>query len=396
MRSWSSRATRAIASTLLLVSSAARSSAGDVATAVPHVLWLGAPRGPASAREVDASGTRSTLSLPEPERARVAWQRRLASGASGNVLVDAAGSIFVPGLRRVAELGSDGSIRYQLDAPFSATVAAALLADGTRAVLTREGRVLGWSERGALVFQAELDVPAPSGASALLPLPDAALLVAVGRWLFAFDASRDLPLHAALPSAIALVRQVGGRTLVVDDRGHTFEWQRGAEPRPVGELSAPAIAALGDGEILVALTNARTLESLDPASGRTRELARFEAPGPLPLLALSATGRWVTLGAQGDWSILGANMPSPAPGARLRRDPAGGIREAELLVDGRGVVAHWAANRPLSLGGEGGTERELTEVRCSDPVALAPAGTGRLVAACSSGALWLIDSGAEH
>ncbi|HWO09674.1 MAG TPA: hypothetical protein VNN80_09355 [Polyangiaceae bacterium] len=368
----------------------ATSAAAGVETSLPQALWLGAPSGPTSAREVDASGTRHAAALPVPDRARVAWQRRLAAGVSGNLLVDADGRIFAPGLRRVTELAPDGSPRHELEAPFTACVAAALLADGTRAVLTREGRVIGWTEAGARALQAELPVPPPTASSALVPLPDGGLLVASGRWLFVFDASRGSPLYASTPVAIAHVRLVQERVLLIDERGRVLEWVRNGAPRVLGELSGPAAAVLGDGERLVALTGSRALETLDLASGRVRQHARFDAPGPLPLLALAEPGSWVLLGPDGDWLVLGA---SPAPPARLRpsRD-AGGRRDAQLLVDAGGVVAQWGSNRPLVLSSAAG-ERTLPGVRCSDPVSLVPAGEGRLLAACGSGAIWAIDSG---
>jgi hypothetical protein len=369
--------------------------AADVSTALPHAVWLGAPSGPASAREVDASGSRHAASLPEPGSARVAWQRKLAAGASGNVLVDASGAIFVPGSRRMTELAADGSLRRELQAPASTSLVAALLADGTRVVLTREGRVLGWNESGALTLQLDLPAPPPNASSALVPLADGGLLVAIGRWLFAFDASRGSPLFSSLPSAIALVRQLGARLLLVDERGRVFEWRRGRPALDVGELSAPVTAALADGSLLVALTTARTLETLDPTTGQRSELARFDAPGPLPLIAMSEPGAWLTLTPEGDWMKLAA---SSSPGA-VRTPPkreGSSVREAFLLVDSLGGVAHWAANRPLALADAQGTERELGEVRCSDPVALAPGGARRLVAVCGSGSIWLVEAGAVH
>jgi hypothetical protein len=367
-------------------------AAADVATSLPHAVWLGAPRGAATARDVDASGARHAGSLPAPESARIGWQRRLAAGATGNVLVDAAGRVFVPGVRRMTELGADGSLRHEIEAPASASVAAALLADGTRVVLTREGQLLGWSDAGASALHADLPTPPPSSDSALVPLADGGLLVAVGRWLFAFDASRGSPLYTSLPAAIALVRQVGARTLLVDERGRLFEWRRGHEPRLTGELSAPVTAALADGSLLVALTSNRTLETLDPASGRTSELARFDAPGPLPLIARAEPGVWLGLGPEGDWLRLGATFSPNASRLPARRD-GGTVRDARLLVDSQGGAVFWAANRPLLLAGAQGSERAVADVRCADPIDLVPAGAGRLVAACGSGSIWLIDGG---
>lgn len=373
---------------------AQRSDAADVTTSLPHGFWLGAPRGAASAREVDASGSRrAPTSLPEPDAARVAWQRRVAAGASGNVLIDEAGAIFVPGLQSMTELAADGSLRHELPAPSSTSMVAALLADGTRVVLTREGRLLGWSEDGASALQVDLPAAAPSASSALVPLDDGGLLVAIGRWLFAFDASRGWPLYTSISAPVALVRQVGAQVLVVDERGRVFEWRRGHPTRELGELSAPVASALGDGSSLVAITTARTLEVLDAATGRRSELARFDAPGPLPVIAMSEPGAWVTVGPEGDWIKLGASISAASTRGASRRD-RGTVRDAQLLVDSQGGLAHWAANRPLSLSRGQGAERELIDVRCSDPVALAPAGPGRLLAVCGSGSLWLIEAAA--
>jgi len=383
----------ALASGALATLLALSSDAADVSTSLSHGFWLGAPRGSANTREVDASGSRHAASLPEPEAARVAWQRRIAGGASGNVLVDANGAIFVPGVRHMTELAADGSLRHELSAPSSTSLVAALLADGTRVVLTREGRLLGWSEAGASTLLVDLPAPPPSPSSALVPLDDGGLLVAIGRWLFAFDASRGAPLHTSIPTAVAFARQVGPYLLIVDERGRVFEWRRGRPPRDVGELSAPASAALADGPSLIAITSARTLESLDPTTGRRSELARFDAPGPLPLIAMSEPGAWITLGAEGDWIKLGASFSAAATRGSPKRD-GGTVRDAQLLVDAEGKVAHWAANRPLSLSTAQGVARELGDVRCADPVALAPAGTGRLVAVCGSGAVWLIEAAA--
>jgi hypothetical protein len=140
----------------------------------------------------------------------------------------------------------------------------------------------------------------------------------------------------------------------------------------------------------VALTASRTLETLDLASGRVRQHARFDAPGPLPLLALVEAGAWVAPGPEGDWLTLGTTG-SPAAQLRSSRD-GGSRRDVQVLVDAAGVVAHWAPNRALVVSSATG-ERALPDVRCSDPLALAPAGDSRLVAVCSSGAIWAIDAG---
>ena len=147
--SWA-RWAAALASGSLAALLALRSDAGDVTTSLPHGFWLGAPRGPASAREVDASGSRHATALPEPEAARVAWQRRIAGGASGNVLVVNGGNtnvyIYNCGAKGVTVLPSTGTggagSSWPLTGWSMALLAVALLAGGMtlKPVVARRGR----------------------------------------------------------------------------------------------------------------------------------------------------------------------------------------------------------------------------------------------------------------
>jgi len=375
------------AAALGLVASAvsgAPALAGELVTAAPLTLYVGPPRGYATAPQVDGARARHSPALPAPDDARVAWRRQIPGGIGGNVVVDDAGRIFAAGLSRVTQLGADGTLQFTEPAPFSAAVAATLLSDGSRALLTRDGHVMGWSETGAPVFDVVLPAPPPSAQSSVLPLPDGGLLIGVGSWLFELDATRTLRVHAALPAAVDHTLLLGERALAVDEQGTVFEWDRSERPHALGAFGGPASAVLADADALVALTAKRTLERLDPSSGGRGELARLD-PGTTPLLALVEHERWLVMRSDGTWLVAEPGAKVPGAGS-----PLSGINQADALADASGRVAWWAANAPLHLETAPGVGREIPEVRCAVPASLVPAGPSQLVAACSSGLIWLL------
>jgi hypothetical protein len=317
----------------------------------------------------------------------VVWQRNIPGGVSGNILVDGQGRIFAAGAGRVTQLAADGALQYSQETAFSGAVATALLADGTRAVLTREGRVQAWAPGGARAFDVELDAPAPSSASTLLPLPDGGVLAAVAQWVFEIDATRALRSHATLPAPVQHALIVAGRVLLVDERGRVYEWDRRSHPRAVGSFSGAVSTASADAAWLVALPARHSVELMDRSDGSVRELARLDPPGAAPVLGCVEPGRWVVMKYDGSWFTVAADPALRAPAQRAGRDT---FSQVELLVDGSGSVAWWASEVPLRLEAASGVGRELAEVRCAVPASLTPALSSRLVAACSSGTIWLI------
>jgi hypothetical protein len=347
---------------------------------------VGAPRGHAVAPAVDTAGSRHAAALPV-EAAKLAWRRNVPGGIATNLLVDSDARIFAVGPGRITQLGADGALHYSQSGGFSSAVAAALLADGSRAALTRESRVLGWAASGGLVFDVGLEAPPPQSSSSLLPLPDGGVLASVGEWLFEIDATRVVRSFARLPASIQHAFVVAGRALVVDEQGRAFEWDRRELPRHVGTFGAPLTAALVDASSLLGLTLRRSVERLDRSDGSVRELMRIEPPGAVPLLGAIDAERTVIMKADGTWFALGAEAPaSVAPQRGMPIAPA----HVLLLADSTGAVAWWASDVPLHLETASGIGRELADVRCAAPISLVPAGRSRVVAACSSGVVWLI------
>lgn len=366
---------------------AAPALGADLVTARPHTFVLGPSRGSAIAPGVDPAHSRQATELPAVDTARVSWRRHIPGGIGCNVLVDAEGRIFVAGLGRVTQLGPDGALQFSQSERFSGAVAAALLADGTRAVLTREGSLFGWSPSGAIAFELALDVPAAPSTSSLLPLPDGGALASVGAWLFEIDATRSVSAHAVLAAAAQHTLLAGTRAIVIDEQGRVFEWDRREPLRSIGSFGSPIAAALVDADSLIALSSRRTLQRMGRSDGRVHELARFDATGVSPLLGRIAAGRWALMKHDGTWFSLERDVAPHAPA--MRPDPAG-LSDIDLLLDAAGIVAWWASEAPLRLETAPGVGRELSDVRCTVPASLVPAGAGRLVAACSSGLIWLV------
>jgi hypothetical protein len=359
----------------------------ELVTALPHEFVMGSARGPAVAPGVDPSGSRHATALPDADDARVAWQRHVPGGVGANLLVDAEGRIFAAGPTRVTQLGADGAMQYSQLAGYSGPIAAALLADGARAVLTREGRVQAWSASGAVAFDIALEAPVPSSWSTLLPLPDGGAVASVGAWLFEIDAMRSVRSYASLPGNIQHARVVDGHTLVVDEQGRVFDWDRSELPRPIGAFGGPLSSVIADAGALIGLSSSRSIERLDRSDGSLRELARLDTPGALELASISP-GRWLVMKHDGTWFAVQADAPPPVSGQPSRPAPPSPI---ELVTDSGGAVAWWGVDIPLHLETAPGVGRELGEVRCATPISLVPAGRFRIAAACSSGAIWLVD-----
>jgi hypothetical protein len=374
-----------------VVASVGSAPATGLTAALPHSFRVGAPRGPATAPGVEPMGTHRSMGLPPPEEARVAWQRRVPGGVAGNVLVDEARRIFVAGPGRVSQLTEAGAVEFSLASPFSTAIATALLSDGTRAVLTREGHVMGWSAHGDRVLDISLDAPAPTLSSTLLPLPDGGLLVSTDRWLFEIDATHRLRAHASVSAAIGHTLLAGDDAVVVDPRGAVFEWDRQGPVRSVGHFEAPALAVLVDGDSLVSVSSRRGIETMSLRTGDARMLGRLEPGGAEPRLALFEPGRYAVMRSDGSWlsvRVDAAPLPSLTP---LAAGTASS--DLDLLTDAGGTVAWWAAETPLHIETSPGVGRQWAEVVCAAPVSLVPAGPLSIVAACGSGAIWLIGPG---
>jgi hypothetical protein len=246
---------------------------------------------------------------------------------------------------------------------------------------------MGWSPSGAVAFDIALEAPAAPSTSSLLPLPDGGALASLGAWLFELDATRSVRAYAVLAAAAQHTLLDGARAIVIDEQGRVFEWDRREPLRSIGSFGSPITAALVDAGSLIALGSRRSVLSMARVDGAVHELARLDAAGVAPVLARIAAGRWALMKHDGTWFSL---ERGGAPHAVAMRPNPMALSEIDLLVDGSGGVAWWASEAPLRLETAPGVGRELSDLRCTIPASLVPAGPGRLLAACASGVIWLV------
>jgi hypothetical protein len=372
---------------------AAMSLGADFSASLPHVLFHGPPAGPASMQGGDWARSHHAESLGAPNFLSVVWRRRVASGISCNLLVDAEGRIFAAGLGSVTELTPDGRITYRAFADFSECSVAALLPDGSRVVLGAEGRLLSWSPRGTAELELTLNAPARFTHVTLLPLPDGGILATLGAWLFNVGSDGSLRSHAEAEHDVTQSLVAGGRVILVDVRGEISAWDGWSSPVRLGAFGASVSAiAASDPTTLVGIAGGTAL-AFSLEQGEVRALVSFDKSGVLPLISVPTRGRPIFLRSDG---LIAQGHPDDS----LLASPRAGsgqdtLRDAQLLGSGDGIAAWIAANVPLEIVGPGGAPQMLSEVQCAQPVSLVSAGPERLLAGCRSGQIWLIGPAAQ-
>ncbi len=359
----------------------------DLTASFPQTLYRGAPRGHSTMAGGDWTRAYRAAELPAPKAARALWRAQVPGGISCNLLVDSAGSIFAAGLGHVTQIAADGKRQYSRRANFSNAIAAALLANGERVILTREGRLLAWSAAGTAGLNIALSTPPRWSQGSLLPLSDGGLLVSIGHWLFRLGPDGEARGHARLKFQISQTLIADLRIIIVDETGEALEWDGHSPPVHRGSFGARvSSAAVRETTTLVGLVGNRTLIELALLTGTARRLTPHDGPALLPALSTPAPGRVNVLRSDGALLAIGPEPLALAPNGKALADAP---TEAQLLSSPEGTLAWFAANIPLELQSEAG-EYQLSEVQCPQPISLVPAGPRRIAAGCRTGQLWLI------
>jgi hypothetical protein len=383
--SWSAWGGRGGAAALALSLCAAGARAEPLTSALPQTIQRGKPPGAAITRGGDGSRSRSA-ELPAPGEAGVLWQRRIPGGLSGDVLVDEDGNVFVTGQGRVVQLSADGRHEFTRRAEFSSAAASALLSDGQRVVLGRDGDLAAWSARGRATFQLALPVPPGSARGALLPLPEGCVLVSAGTWLLQISARGRLEGYAQLAAPVAETLIDGDRTWIISESGDVLSWDGHSPPAQrgsfAGQVSAAALRAPGQ---VLALVNGNELAQWSLGSGPPSTLAKLDGLGNAARASVPTSALVHVLGTSGTFLSLALEGAEAELAPEGRRLPPG----AGELLSSPTTVALFVANTPLILRQQG-AEQVASEVVCAQPMSLVPAGGRRLVAACRSGQIWLI------
>lgn len=378
---------------VLLFGVALETRAADVVAALPHTLHRGPPRGWATTEGVDWTRSYQMRDVLAPRAARALWKAQLTGGVSCNVLVDEEGRVFAAGQGQVTQLDREGAREYSHRTDSPGALAATLLADGARVVLTKDGRVSSWSRRGRAGFSLALAAPPAAAHGSLLPLPEGGALVSIGAWLFELEPSGAIRGRALLKQNVDHTLIANERAVVVDDKGDVMTWNGESFPERRGSFGGRVARVTARGpSSLVGLLPARGLVEVSLSTGDRTQLAGTENVGLLPVLAVSGSESFALMASDGSPFLHSSGAILPAGTSRAGK--ADLIGDAHLLASADGTLISLGSHTALRLQ-KGGEVQQVDEVRCAHPVSLVPAGSSRVLAACSSGQLWLIGPAAS-
>jgi hypothetical protein len=345
----------------------------------PARLVLGPPGGAAAVAGI--TGARDHASTTLPRTPRVLWSRTIAGGIACELLADAGGRVIIAGPGRVTQLAADGRIELSRSYPFSRPLAAALLNDGTRVLLSETPELIGLSESGAPRFNVRLsgvNLTSPT----LLPLWDGGVLVTLGAWVLSYDARGNLIASAELDERLRLTLQSGREAVLVGVRGGVYRWDGHGSVRRAGTFGRALLdAALTSSGSLVASLADDGLAELSLVSGQVT-----------PLLAST------TLAGAERRTVDGKSwLDTTADGALLLgrgAAPRVGVPELSAtpllwLQDAEGSLATASALGGLVFHRADGS-RETLPLRCTEPLGLVPVAPGRIALGCRSGEIWLV------
>jgi hypothetical protein len=213
------------------------------------------------------------------------------------------------------------------------------------------------------------------------------------------DGGGDWRSSSSVPSRITgLLKHVAAPVLVTVT-GDVFAWDGVGAPRRLATLGGRTDqgAVLIGEHLLAAVVDQKRLVEIDLVT----TVHRVRVPeGPLSYHSTVAVApRGETRLVSADGLLLGHDaggretlrvvLAPAASGRDAGAPPAARPASALLLVDPRGTVAFArSAQEPGVLTADKDIFTLAAEA-CGDPVALAPAGPGRLAGACRSGAVWL-------
>lgn len=364
---------------LVLAAGALALATSALARPGPARSMLGPTRGAAALAGID--GARDHASTGRlPQTPRVLWTRTLAGGLACELLADDTGRLIAAGPGRVTQLAQDGKLESRSYA-FSRPLAAALLNDGTRVLLTEAPELIGISESGAQRFSVRLsgvNLVSPG----LLPLWDGGVLVTLGAWALSYDARGNLNGSVELDERVRLTLQSGRDVVLVGARGGVYRWDGRGSTRRVGSFGRAVLdAVLSAGGSLIASLADDEIAELSFGGGQvTPLLATSGLPGA-PRRSLDGKS-WLSTTADGSLLLRRGVEPSANP-AELAATPLLWLQDAE------GSLATASALAGLVFHRADGS-RETLPLRCSEPLSLVPVAPGRIALGCRSGELWMI------
>jgi outer membrane protein assembly factor BamB len=386
---------------------AALATSPSLATSVDPRLAIsivvGRPAGPCPMSRIDGARTGRTLDRL-PEKPRLLWRSRAVDAIGfASVAVDRKGSIVVASLAtpEIVQVAPDGRREWRAKTGVGSPVAGpVILSDETRVVVTAAGEAFGFDTDGGTRFVADLAAPGRNARAAPLPLDDGGIAVAAGTAVFFLSADgRVLGRSEIGERAAGSLVQTGHGIAVTTDTGTVHLVRPPAFSRRVGTLGGdPGPGAAANGSTLIAVVEHDRLVAFDIRTGSSRRLGArggtfFDGP-----VALDAAGCAMATTLSG---MLVAVSPEGTENRRAALDTraispindAGAINllamseSPPLVIDASGRVAFARVGGRIGVVSPDGAVSALERSECAVPVALAPAGNGRMVAACRDGSV---------
>jgi hypothetical protein len=387
-----------VAAALSLLIAGAASGAERLDPTLPHAWVVGSPRGAAPMVRLDAERSgRAPEALPRAPR--VLWRSRVPGGIAHPVTVDDQGALIVSSpIAALTQIAAGGKTLWTVQTGATPPVTAPVLtSDGTRVVLTSGGDLLGFDRAGRRRFSVLLPLAAVRNVAEPLPLDDGGLVVAGGRSVLRLDRGGSLQARALLDADVTVLLSRGRATLIITERGDVAEWHPPSAPTKIASFAGRVDGAARFGSTLIAVVDQARLIDLDLVTGARHE--RLEMPLGLsgwPSLLPDGGTRIVTL----DGLLLGHDSranetqrvalepptllgSAGAPSAPASASPS-------VIVDAKGRVGFVRPGLAAGVVDASGTIHSAEGAACLDPVGVTPAGLGRMVLACRSGALWML------
>jgi hypothetical protein len=390
---------------LALAAGIAASWGQGVDPTLPTTIVVGASAGACPMGRIDAARSgRARRRLPR--KPRLLWRSSAQSSLDlVPVAVDGRGAVIVgsSSLPKVTQIGPDGARQWRASVGVGPPVTGpVLLSDGTRAVVTSAGEVVGLWPDGRPRFQTDLGLPGRNARVAPLPLEEGGIAVAVGAEVVILGGDGRLASRHNTGERIAgaLVQTERGVVATSED-GSVFAIRPGHPVRELGSLGGdpgPGAAA-PNGHTLAAVIDHRRLVTFDLRSESAETRYAANAPsidGPIaegPGNTLFFTDFAGTLLGYAEGSTR--RMPLGITRPELVTD-AGAVNlnamteSPPLVTDDEGWIAFARVGGSIGVAAPSGATELAEGASCATPVALSPAGEGRMVVACRDGTLLML------
>lgn len=403
----SGRAKALVAAGLAAVVAESPSMATSVDPRLAVVVVVGPPAGACPMSRIDGARTGRTVDRL-PEKPRVLWRSTMRSGiAFGSVAVDRRGATIVVGAAtpEIAQFAADGREQWRAKTGNqSPLVGPVILSDETRVVVTGAGEAVGFDPNGGRRFTTDLGSPGKNARAAPLPLDDGGAAVAAGTEIVFLSADGQVQGRSQIgESAAGALVQTGNGVAVTTEKGNVYLASPAASARRVGTLggSPGPGAAATDERTLLAVVDHTRIVAFDVRTGAVQTLRAAPNPqldGPAALgsgkTVLLTTFSGVMVGVSPDGTevrraALDAGAISPITDAGTI-NLAAMSESPPLLVDASGRVGFARVGGRIGVVAPDGSVSTVEQSGCALPVALAPAGAARMVAACRDGSILMV------